>query len=305
MRVLLTGATGFVGRALGRRLIEAGNRLVVLSRSPERAREHLGFDCELHPWDPLSEPAPEAAFEGGVDAVVHLAGEPLGAHRWSPRIKARIAESRVVGTRNLVATLNRVSAANEGRPGVLVAASGIGIYGDRGDEVLTDDSLPGTGFLAEVCEGWEREAHRAFGLRVAILRLGMVLGQEGGALQKILPVFRRGLGGKLGSGEQWLSWVHLDDVCGLFQHVLKSSTLEGVLNGVSPIPATNASFTLALSRALRKPARLRVPAVALRLGYGEMAEMLLASQRVLPVKARASGYHFKYEKLDDALAASV
>jgi uncharacterized protein (TIGR01777 family) len=240
----------------------------------------------------------DAAKLEGTGAVVHLAGEPV-AQRWTRAAKERILTSRAEGTSRLVETL----ASLVQRPTVLVSASAVGYYGARGDEVLTEQSAPGEGFLSEVCIEWEKAAAKAedLGIRVVRLRLGVVLGRDGGALAKMLPPFRLGAGGRLGSGDQWMSWIHLDDVVGLIRHAIDSPALSGPVNATAPAPVTNAEFTRVLAAALNRPAVLPVPAFALRLLYGEMSEILLGSQRVMPAAAQSAGFQFRYTDLSRAL----
>jgi len=291
LRVAITGATGLVGGAIGAFLTTGGHTVLPVTRSPRGAGD-VG-------WDPAAGRIDAAALEG-CDAVVHLAGESLFALRWSEAKKRAIRESRVAGTRLLAETLARL----ERPPRVLVSASAIGIYGDRGDETLDEESAPGEGFLAEVCRAWEEAADpaRAAGIRVATLRLGVVLSAQGGALATMLPPFRLGLGGRLGEGRQWFPWVALEDVVGAAHHAIHG-TLEGPVNVTSPQPVTNADYTRTLGRVLRRPTVLPVPAAALRGLLGEMAEeMLLASTRVAPRRLAAAGFPFLYPELDAALA---
>jgi len=295
MRALVTGASGFVGRALCARL----DRPRVLSRSPARTKESLGA-VEPFPWDAEGGPPPLEAVEG-ADAVFHLAGDPVAEGRWTAEKKRRIRDSRVLGTRHLVEAL----AAAKARPRVLVAFSAVGFYGDRGDEELTEASGPGAGFLADVCREWEAEAARArdLGVRVVHLRLGVVLGEGGGALKKMLLPFRLGLGGPLGDGRQWMPWIHRDDVVGLALFAAETGSLSGPVNAAGPAPATNRGFTKALGRVLRRPALFPVPRFVLRLGFGEMAAVLLGSQRVVPKAARDAGYRFRHGEVEGALRA--
>lgn len=258
MRALVTGATGFIGRRLVRRL---GNP-VVLSRDPERARELLGAGVEVFGWDPEAGPPAPQCF-AGVDTIFHLAGEPIAAGRWTDERKARILDSRVEGTRNLVNALESL----DPRPAVLVSASAVGYYGDRGNEMLDENSFPGRDWLSAVCRGWETEAERAvpLGVRVVQARLGVVLGEGGGALAKMLPPFRMGLGGRLGSGRQWMPWVHVEDVVGLLLHAAQNPEIRGPMNATSPAPVTNLEFTRTLAGLLHRPAVFPVPKLALRL----------------------------------------
>jgi len=294
MNIAITGASGFLGRRLMKLLAARGHRLRVLSR-------HAGTDVpagvELSVWDPLRGSAPGAALRE-ADAVVHLAGEPV-AQRWTAAAKQRIYDSRVVGTRNLVAALAKGSP----RPPVLVSASAIGYYGSRDDEKLTEDSPAGAGFLAGTCVAWEQEAVRAAasGVRVTRIRIGIALDPGGGALKPMLAPFRAALGGPLGSGQQWMSWIHIDDLAEMFRFALEN-VAPPVLNGVAPGPVTNADFTRALAGTLHRPAFLPAPKLALRVLFGEMAELLLASQRVTPGVAQAAGFQFEYPELRAALA---
>lgn len=292
MRALVTGATGFIGR----KLVGMLKRPVVLSRRPEAAQRLLG-DVQVFAWEPESGPPPPQSLEG-VEAVFNFAGESVAAGRWTAKRKALIRSSRVVGTRNLVAGIE----AHKSRPKVLISASGVDYYGERGDEVLEESAAPGSGFLAEVCREWETEAQHAaqFGIRVCTPRIGIVLGQGGGALERMLAPFKLGLGGRLASGRHWMPWIHLDDLAALLLHAAKFG-LTGPLNAVAPAPVTNLQFTRALAKAARRPAILPVPEFALRLMFGELAGVLLASKRVVPHAAIGAGFRFKYASLDDAL----
>jgi uncharacterized protein (TIGR01777 family) len=232
----------------------------------------------------------------GCDAVVNLAGENI-AQRWTTAAKRRIRESRVNGTRALVAAMR------DSPPKVLVSASAVGYYGSRGDEILTERSEAGGDFLAQVCLEWEREAREAekLGVRVALLRFGMVLGGEGGALPRMLPPFKLGMGGRLGSGSQWMSWIHIADLCDLILFALRESAVSGALNAASPNPVTNADFTRVLASVLHRPALLSVPAFALKGMLGEMAQVLLASQRAVPDRALRAGFVFQHPEIGSAL----
>ncbi len=297
MRTLITGATGLVGS----RLVSRVEGAVVLTRNVERATAKLG-DAELHAWDPNRGPPPASALRG-VEVIFHLAGEPIAEGRWSEEKKRRIRDSRILGTRNLVAGL----AAGQNRPRVLVSASAIGYYGNRGDTELDETAPGGQGFLAELCGEWEREAMaaEALGIRVVRARLGVVGAPDGGALARMLPAFRMGVGGRIGKAKQWKSWVHIDDVVGLLVHASRQEEIHGPVNVVAPTPVTNAELTRALGRAVHRPALLRVPEAALRLAFGEMSQALTDSQRVLPAIAKRSGYAFKHADLGLALEALV
>ena len=294
-RALVTGATGLIGRRLVANLPGA----VVLGRDPAKARA-IWPSTQAMAWSPDSGPPPAAAF-AEVEVVYHLAGEPLGDGRWTSEKKRRIRDSRVLGTRNLVAGL----AALEHKPRVLVSASAVGYYGDRGEQELDEGSPAGHGFLAEVCAAWEREARaaEALGMRVACVRSGFVLSSEGGALAKLLGPFRLGLGGKLGDGGQWMSWIHIDDVLGILLHASREAQVSGPINAVGPRPVTNAELTRTLGRVLRRPTLLPVPGFALRAALGEMSELVTASQRVLPKVAERTGYVFEHAELEAALIA--
>jgi uncharacterized protein (TIGR01777 family) len=298
MKALVTGATGLVGRQLLHEL----ERAVVLTRGARDAERRLGSGVSAWAWQPETEPAPAAAFDG-VDTVFHLAGEPVAEGRWTAEKKQRIRESRVLGTRNLVATL----AALPSLPRVLICASAVGFYGDRGDEELREGSAKGQGFLADVCEAWEAEARAAerVGVRVVMARLGIVLAPGGGALARMLPPFRLGVGGKLGDGRQWMPWIQLNDVVGLLLHAARDERLRGPMNVVSPEPVTNGEFTGALGQALGRPTVMSVPRLALRMAFGELSQALLSSQRVLPGIALETHYSFAHPRLGPALAASL
>jgi uncharacterized protein len=295
MRALVTGATGLVGSHLVARLEGA----VVLTRNVERAARGLGAR-ELHAWEPERGLPPVAAING-AQVVFNFSGEPIAQGRWTNEKKRRIRDSRILATRNLVAGL----AALQNRPRVLVSASAVGYYGDRGDTELDETAAGGHGFLAEVCGEWEKEAVAAeeLGIRVICARLGVVLAPDGGALARMLPVFRMAVGGRIGNGQQWMSWVHIDDVVGILLHVIRTEEIRGPVNVVGPAPATNAELTRALGKAVHRPAFFRVPKAALRLAFGEMSQVLTESQRVLPTVAARSGYAFKYADLNVALGA--
>lgn len=296
MKILVTGATGLIGRALCRVLADEGHQLVVLSRNPASATKSVATNAFA--WQPEHTEPPREAFDG-VEAVIHLAGENVAA-RWTSERKRRIRDSRVLGTRNLVAGMQRAAAP----PRILLSASAVGFYGDRGDEVLTENSPPGSGFLPEVCQEWEAAAKQAAGLgaRVVTLRTGVVLSCAGGALKTMLPAFQFGVGGRLASGRHWFPWIHLDDIVGLVRFALLNETLSGPVNGTAPNPVTNAEFTTELADVLHRPALFPVPRLALDLLFGEMAEVMLASLRVVPEAALKAGYQFQFPQLRPALA---
>ncbi len=297
MDIAISGASGLIGRRLLKTLAGQGHTLRVWSR---HAGTNLPPGVAIAVWDPLKGEPPAESLKG-VDAVIHLAGEPI-AQRWTAEARKRIRDSRVIGTRNLVRALGKLGK----RPGTLICSSAIGYYGDRGDEMLTESSPPGTGFLPDVCVEWEQEAQtaEALGIRVLRMRTGVALDRRGGALQKMLPPFRLGVGGKLGSGRQWMSWIHIDDLVGLLALGLAPG-LSGPVNAVSPNPVTNAEFTRGLAAALHRPAIFPVPALAVRLLFGQMADVVLTSQRVVPKAAADFGYSFRFPQLAPALASAV
>lgn len=299
MIVLVSGATGFIGKALCASLKAQGQTFTAFSRRPEKAKAALPGVKEAYKWRPMLELPPLPAIEG-AGAVVHLAGESV-AGRWNTLKKRKIKESRLIGTRHLVEALGEAKK----RPSVFICASAVGYYGDRGEEELTEDSGPGNDFLAQVCQEWEAEAKRAeaLGIRVVSVRTGIVLGLGGGALQQMLLPFKLGLGGPLGNGKQWMPWVHIDDVVGIFLHAIQNENVKGPMNATAPQPVRNREFTKTLAQVLRRPAFLPAPAIGLRLILGEFAQVLLSSQRVLPKRAQASGYTFRHPSLEPALRA--
>ena len=296
MKIAVAGSSGFIGRALVPFLAAQGHLVQRLVREPVGEAETIG-------WNPLSG---EVEWEklDGVEAVVNLAGANLAAGRWTPERKEEIVRSRVEATRTLVAIMTRMNH----RPRVFVCASAVGFYGDRGDEVLTETSAGGNGFLAELCRLWEDEARGAevVGIRPVMPRLGVVLGRDGGALAKMLPVFRAGLGGRLGNGRQWISWIAMEDLLGVFGRALADTRLSGPVNAVAPQAVRNAEFSRTLARAFGRWAVLPAPAPVLRMVLGEMADAaLLASARVSPQKLLAAGFAFAQPDLADALQAAV
>ncbi|MGO9908292.1 MAG: TIGR01777 family oxidoreductase [Solirubrobacteraceae bacterium] len=299
MRVVVTGATGLIGRVLIDVLLDRGDDVVALSRDERRARESLPAGVEPYAWPrPTDEPPPEAAL-AGADAVVNLLGEPV-AQRWTEQSKAAIRNSRVAGTRNLVDGL--LALAPDRRPGVLVSQSATGFYGPRDDQPLTEGGPAGHDFLAEVVAAWEHEALRAATeLRVAVTRTGVVLSPEGGALGKMLPFFRLGIGGPVAGGRQYVPWIHRDDVVGAMLFCLDHAQAAGPVNLTAPNPVTNAELSRTLGRVLKRPAVLPVPAFALQLLYGDMAEIVTTGQRVLPARLGQLGYAFRYPDLEAAL----
>jgi hypothetical protein len=293
-RVLVSGSSGLIGSALIPSLRSRGFHVVRLVRGGSASGDQIA-------WDPSQPLSPEVV--SGFQAIVHLSGETV-ANRWTDSKKAEIRSSRVDSTRNLAQALART----EKRPQVFVSASAIGIYGNRGDEVLREESSPGDDFLADVCREWEAAAEPAAdaGVRCVQIRTGVVLSSVGGALQKMLPPFRMGVGGNLGSGRQWMSWIHIQDMVGAINHILKTDLLAGPVNLVAPNPVTNAEFTKTLGAVLSRPTIFPVPAFVIKLAFGQMAEeVLLTSQRVEPAKLVSGGYPFQYSDLRKALESVI
>jgi uncharacterized protein (TIGR01777 family) len=297
MKVIITGATGLIGAALVRALMAEGHSITRLVRGESRATG--ASDVSEVRWNPDAGTIEAERLEGH-DAAVHLAGEPIAEGRWTDEKKRRIRESRVQGTRLISETLAGLTS----KPEVLVSASAIGFYGDRGDEVLTEESASGDDFLSEVCREWEKATLAASqaGIRVVHLRTGIVLSREGGALAKMLTPFKLGVGGRIGSGRQYMSWIDIEDEVGVIRHALMDKSLRGPVNTVAPHPVTNNEFTKTLGRVLGRPTVFPMPAFAARLAFGEMADaLLLAGQRVEPARLKASGYTFAYPELESSL----
>jgi uncharacterized protein (TIGR01777 family) len=293
LRVLISGASGFIGTQLRRYLGEAGHEVSQLvRREPDADPHQIG-------WDPGARRIDRQALEG-FDAMVHLSGENIAQGRWTPAIKQRIRDSRVETTRLLAETAAKLTKP----PRVLVCASAIGYYGDRGEAVLTESDPPGKGFLAGVCQEWEAatEPARAAGIRVVNLRIGVVLSPDGGAMAKMLPVFKMGMGGTIGSGNQWVSWIALSDIVRAIDFVIASDGLSGPVNAVSPKPVTSRQLTKVMGKVLNRPTVVPMPALAVRLSLGEMGEeTLLASAQILPEKLKSAGFEFEYADLEQAI----
>jgi uncharacterized protein len=290
MKVLISGATGLIGSSLAQELKSGGHHVTSLTRSPT-GENNISWDPDAGTVDGSLE---------GTDAVVHLAGESIAEGRWTVSKKRRIMDSRKKGTRLLAETIAGLTTP----PRVMVSASAVGYYGDRADEVLREDSRPGSDFLAEVCKVWEAAADPAWeaGIRVVHTRFGIVLSLEGGALGTMLPIFKLGGGGRIGRGRQWWSWVAIDDVVGTIHHALENDSVEGPVNVGSPNPMTNAEYTRVLGKVLNRPTVLPVPAPAIRLALGGIADaLLLASQRMEPAKLKETGYRFRHPELEGAL----
>ena len=296
MRALVTGGTGFVGK----RLLAKLEQPIVVSRDAAKAGKQLaGTGATAVAWNPMTEPLPAQALDG-IDTVYHLAGDPVAEGRWTAAKKARIRDSRIIGTRNLVAGFKN----SPHKPATLISASAVGIYGDRGSQELDENAPPASDFLADVCLGWEREAlaARELGIRVVLIRIGIVLGKNGGALGKMLTPFQFGMGSPLGSGHQYMPWIHIDDLVGEMLFAARETNVSGPLNGAAPHPVTNREFTKTLGRVLGRPTFMpAVPSFALKLLLGEFAQVLLASQRVLPRAPLTAGFQFQYPDLEGAL----
>lgn len=300
MKIVISGGTGFIGRALCRTSAARNHDVVVLSRRAGKAVLRLDPAVRIVEWDGLTAGPWERELES-ADAVINLAGAPLAEARWTAERKRLIIQSRIGATRLLAQALDRVSV----RSRTFLSASGVGYYGPSDDCPLLERDPPGTGFLAELCVAWEREAMQAqrAGARVVCLRFGMVLEKDGGALPKMLPPFRAFVGGPIGPGTQWVSWIHREDLIGLIDWVLATPTVSGPVNAVAPSPVTMKEFCATLGRVLRRPSWLPVPGMALRLTLGELATVLTTGQRVLPGVAQQGGYRFRYPSLEPALQA--
>ena len=299
MRVVVAGGTGFIGTRLSARLIADGHESIVLTRNAQKSRDHIHPSVRVASW------AEGADWEGLIDgagAIVNLAGESI-AQRWTSGTKARILDSRIDAVRRLRDAIAKAKV----KPGVVVNASAVGYYGPHGDEELTEESRSGDDFLADTCVRWEKAARTFEELvtRVVRVRIGIVLGEEGGALAKMLPPFRLGAGGPLGSGRQWMSWIHVDDLVELILWAIKAPTVMGAINATAPNPVTMREFAQTLGKVLHRPAIASVPGIALRLLLGEMSTMVLEGQRVLPQKTQALGFRFKHPKLEEALTDTL
>jgi uncharacterized protein len=299
MKVAVTGASGLIGSALVAKLIARGDEVTVLTRDPGRVQPQLHAETQTVRWDPLSGPAPARALSGR-EAVVHLAGEAV-AQRWSERAKRAIRDSRVIGTRNLVQGLGALGP--DARPGVLVSSSAIGYYGRHGHEPIDEEAPAGEDFLAQVCVAWEGEASAVarLGMRAVQIRTGVVLDRAGGALAKMLPPFRLGIGGPVAGGRQYVAWIHRDDIVAMMLAALGDERWAGPVNATAPEPVTNREFSHVLGGVLRRPALLPVPGAALRALYGEMAQVVTTGVRAVPAKALMLGYEFEHPYLEEAL----
>jgi uncharacterized protein (TIGR01777 family) len=298
VKVLVTGASGFIGSALCDSLLVRGDTVVGLTRDPQQARG-TNPSVNWHPWEPLLERPPEAAFEN-VDGVIHLLGEKIN-QRWTPEAKERILESRRTGTHNLIGTISAL----ERKPKALVSQSAIGFYGDRGASLVDESTPAGEGFDAEVVREWEKAAREiaSTGVRLAIIRTGHVLDPRGGFLGPQLTPFKLGVGGPLAGGDQYVSWIHIADELGILLWALENEKVNGIVNATAPHPVTNKAFSKALGAALGRPAVVPVPGLAVDLMYGkEFGKVLRGGQRVIPRRAQDLGYQFEHPELDEALA---
>ncbi len=303
MNILITGGTGFIGGALSRELKNSGHNVIVTTRRPSDSKERLTWNPPvLIPSDMISK----------MDAVINLAGESIASGRWTKKRKELIMSSRINVTRSLVESMKQIplnppllKGDRGGLPRVLISASAIGYYGAHGDEYVTEDARPASDFLAEVCKAWEAEALKAqeLGIRVVLVRIGGVLESDGGALPPMTIPFKFFLGGPIGNGRQWFSWVHRDDVVGIMKYALENESVSGPINATAPNPVTNKEFSASLGKAIGRPSWLAVPGFVVKLTLGELGNILLTGQRVLPVKALKAGYQFKYSDVDDALRA--
>jgi uncharacterized protein (TIGR01777 family) len=296
MKVLITGASGFIGTALQRALREKGHDLLLASRGEPR-------DASWVQWSVEDGFADQKELEG-IDAVIHLAGESISGLRWTDEKKKAIRDSRVIGTRNIVDTISEL----DQRPSVLISASAVGFYGDRGDEILTETSKSGNTFLADVCREWEAESRRAedSGVRTVLMRTGLVMSKHGGALGTMLLPFKMGLGGVIGDGKQWMSWISLDDHINVITTALENESVRGAVNSVSPEPVTNEEFTKVMGEVLYRPTFIPVPEFAVHLMLGEMGEeLLLNSERVIPKRLTDLGFKFKFANLKKAIENAV
>ncbi|WP_280553765.1 TIGR01777 family oxidoreductase [Halomonas sp. 25-S5] len=297
MRVLITGGSGFVGQRLCRRLKEAGHRLLVVSREPEQVRDRLpeGSDIRRSVLDFVDTPP---------DAIVNLAGESIAARRWSDDQKKRLIDSRVNITGDLVMLCEQLQASQGRMPRLMVSASAMGYYGDQGDREVTEQTPPHDEFAHRLCKRWEDTAREAadFGVRVALLRIGLVLDAGGGSLQKMLPPFKLGLGGRFGDGKQFMPWIHREDLVGAILFLLERDDLEGPFNASAPHPVTNAEFTRTLAKQLGRPALMPVPAIALETAFGEMSRLLLTGADMRPTRLLEAGFEFRFPTLEKALS---
>ncbi|MEY4630522.1 MAG: hypothetical protein RIQ81_642 [Pseudomonadota bacterium] len=301
MKIALIGATGFIGQELGIALVRGGHEVTALVRNPDKAKLQLPYPCKVRRFDPDSQDEITANLDG-MDAVINLAGEGIQEKPWTQQRIRELYDSRTRPTIAIIRALNNLKL-NGKAPGVLVNASAIGFYGDRGDESLDEQSAPGTGLLTEICQEWETCTQKDFPaeVRLVILRIGVVLGKGGGMLGKVLPIFRSGAAGNLGSGRQWLSWIHIDDMIRMIMWSITTTKASGTYNATAPEPATNAAFTHELARLVKRPVFMPAPEVALKVALGSRAALVLGSQKVFPRRAITQGFSFKFNTVKEAL----
>lgn len=297
MKVVVTGATGFVGQVIVKQLLSAGDEVIVLTRNVAKAAITLGSSCKYFQWDDVNALPPVEAF-AGADGVINLMGESI-SQRWDESTKKRMYNSRINGTRRLVEAIEKLT----NKPKVFISTSAIGIYGNRGPEDINEESKVADTFLGKLCQDWENEANKArnYGAKVVIIRTGIVLGRGGGALAKMLPIFKLGVGGPVGSGNQYMSWIHIEDLASMYVEALKNNSVKGVLNGTAPYPATNKEFSKMMGKVLRRPAFLPAPEFAIKIALGEMSQIVLEGQKVLPVKFKEMNFRYRYPTLEMAL----
>lgn len=298
MRVLVTGGSGFVGQRLCRQLQEQGHEVQVVSRTPHKVRDRLPNGCDIRE-------SAQAFIDSPPEAIVNLAGESIAGKRWSDEQKAKLINSRVIATQQLVALCEQLKQNDRPLPKVMVSGSAMGYYGDQGKRVVSEETMPNDEFAHRLCKQWEAAAKpiETLGVRLAILRTGLVLEAGGGSLQKMLPPFKLGLGGRFGSGEQFMPWIHRDDLVAAILFLIDEENLIGAFNGSAPHPVTNATFTKTLAKQLNRPAIFPVPAFVLKAGLGEMSRLLLTGADMRPARLEAAGFSFKYPTLDKALEA--
>lgn len=297
MKVLVTGATGFVGKKVVEKLLAKNHQVVVLTRNPQKAQALWGDKVQAFAWNTTKEQVPSPALEG-VEGVINLVGENIADKHWCEKQKQVIYNSRILSTKNLMESLLTMP-----KKPVVISTSAIGVYGPRENELIAESTTVGAGFLANVCEDWERIAfdYKKELPRLAIIRVGVVLGKDGGLLKKLLPVFKKGLGGPIGNGKQWMSWIHIEDLANLYVFALETSSAEGIINGVSPYPVTNKAFTKAFGKAVKRPAFFKVPPIALKLMMGQMSCIALDSQKIVSEKLKMLGFNFEYAQASKAL----
>ncbi|MGP9686985.1 TIGR01777 family oxidoreductase [Halomonas sp. AOP25-F1-15] len=298
MRVLITGGSGFVGQRLCQQLIEQGHEVQVVSRHPHKVRQRLPSGCDIRD-------SAQAFIQSPPDAMINLAGEPIAAKRWSDEQKAKLINSRKAATQQLVALCEQLQANGQPLPKVMMSGSAMGYYGDQGNREVSEDTVPNEEFAHRLCQQWEAAAQpiEALGVRLAIVRIGLVLEIGGGSLQKMLPPFKLGLGGRFGSGEQFMPWIHRDDLVAALLFLVHQNNLSGAFNASAPHPVTNAVFTKTLAKQLNRPAIFPVPAFVLKAGFGEMSRLLLTGADMRPERLEAAGFTFQYPTLDKALGA--